>query len=154
MNVGLWCRLRAGGNQSGLIGSDCEFSAPHICMDCGLKTALVCEPERSCLRAVTDRARNALAYKISRFLLGSPSAGRRASHTSPPSSPGPSAVRAPRWPSRRYEPRGRQSGGAVAPRRTPVSPSAGVPGTGGCGTGSVRPCGPGRRWPRVSLEAW
>ena len=28
----------------GLSGKDCEFKAPHICSDCGLKIALVCGP--------------------------------------------------------------------------------------------------------------
>ena len=77
MNVGLWCRLRAGGNQSGLIGSDCGFSAPHICMDCGLKTALVCEPERACLRAVTVRGTH--AYDLFGLMCGKTM--RRPRHT-------------------------------------------------------------------------
>jgi hypothetical protein len=45
VNVGPWCCLRAGGNQSELIGRECGFAAPHICSDCGLKTDVVCEPE-------------------------------------------------------------------------------------------------------------
>jgi hypothetical protein len=36
-----------------LIGSKRGFAAPRICTDCGLKIALVCEPESSCLQVVT-----------------------------------------------------------------------------------------------------
>jgi len=55
VNVGPWCCLRAGGNECELIGSKRGFAAPRICTDCGLKIALVCEPESSCLQAVTPR---------------------------------------------------------------------------------------------------
>jgi hypothetical protein len=43
LNVGPTRRLRAGGDESGLVGSKCGFAIPHIFTDCGLKNALVCE---------------------------------------------------------------------------------------------------------------
>src|SRR5215475_8894960 len=36
--------------------AECGFAIPHMCTECGLKTAVVCEPKRSCLRAVTPSA--------------------------------------------------------------------------------------------------
>src|SRR5215471_7152473 len=81
------------------------------------------------------------------------SGGLRGPYTSPPSSLGTSAGHARRWLPRRFVSRGRQSGGAVAPAQTPASLCAGVPGTTGCGTGSVRPYAQGTRWPRVCRAA-
>ena len=45
VNVGPCCCLRAGGDESELVGSKCGFEAPHICSKCGLKSEVVCEPE-------------------------------------------------------------------------------------------------------------
>jgi hypothetical protein len=52
-NVGPWCCLQAGVDECGLVGSERGFEAPPICSDCGLKSDIVCEPESSCLQAVT-----------------------------------------------------------------------------------------------------
>jgi len=54
-NVGQHRCLRADGEESELICSECGFEAPRICTDCGLKTVLVCEPTCRCLQAITAR---------------------------------------------------------------------------------------------------
>jgi hypothetical protein len=69
------------------------------------------------------------------------------------SCPATSVVRAPRWPSLLFAPRGRQSGGAVDPARTRASLCAAAPGTTRYGTASVGPCASGTRSPQVSSGA-
>jgi hypothetical protein len=54
LNLGPCCCLRAGGDESELVGSECGFEALYICSDCELKTALVCEPIVHCFRAATS----------------------------------------------------------------------------------------------------
>ena len=65
----------------------------------------------------------------------------------------PAVVRVRRWPPQPWRRRDPQSGAAVGPTQTPVSPSAGAPGTTGCETASGAPDAPGTRWPPVSSGA-
>src|SRR3989442_13655641 len=58
-------------------------------------------------------------------------------------SPGTNAVPAPHWPPLPFASHGRQSGVTVGPAQTPVSPSAGVPGTTKYETVRTTPCAPG-----------
>jgi hypothetical protein len=53
LHLGLCCCLRAGGDESELVCSECGFEALYICRDCGLKMALVCGPITDCLQAAT-----------------------------------------------------------------------------------------------------
>jgi predicted amidophosphoribosyltransferase len=40
--------------ESELVCSECGFAVPHICSNCGLKSAVVCEPIAHCLQAATS----------------------------------------------------------------------------------------------------
>jgi hypothetical protein len=69
------------------------------------------------------------------------------------SCPDTSAGCAPRWPPLPWWRRDRHSGVTADPAHTPAGSGVVVPARARGETGSIRPCGLGRRWRRVSRGA-